>query len=185
VRVLLIGSAAEYGCVRALDNPVREDHPLAPVSLYGWTKACQTLLMNYYHCVHAMDLVLARLFNLSGGGASNQLFVGRVEEQIRRLLAGEAHEITVGNLEAQRDYLPVAEAARQLDRVMQFGEGGQVYHVASGVPTRMKDLLDILLRAQGLSHECVRQTPRSLTNKQEVPVIYADISKASRLPQVA
>jgi GDP-4-dehydro-6-deoxy-D-mannose reductase len=68
---------------------------------------------------------------------------------------------------------------------MQFGEGGQVYHVASGVPTRMKDLLDILLRAQGLSHECVRQTPRSLTNKQEVPVIYADISKTSRLPQVA
>ena len=184
VRVLLIGSAAEYGCVRAQDNPVREDHPPAPVSLYGWTKACQTLLMGYYHCVHALDLVMARLFNLSGAGASNHLFVGRVEEQASRLLAGETQEITVGNLEAQRDYLPVAEAARQLDRIMQFGQSGQVYHVASGVPTRMKDLLDELLRAQGLSRECVRQAPLSLTNKLEVPVIYADISRTSRLPQL-
>jgi GDP-4-dehydro-6-deoxy-D-mannose reductase len=184
VRVLLIGSAGEYGCVRAQDNPLREDHPLAPVSLYGWTKACQTMLMDYYHSVHSLDLVMARLFNLSGAGASNQLFVGRVEEQVKRLLAGEAQEITVGNLEAQRDYLPVAEAARQLERVMQFGQSGQVYHVASGVPTRMKDLLDELLRAQGLSHECVRQAPRPLANKLDVPVIYADVSKTSRLPQL-
>jgi GDP-4-dehydro-6-deoxy-D-mannose reductase len=107
-----------------------------------------------------------------------------VERQLRCLLAGETQEITVGNLEAQRDYLPVAEAARQLDRVMQFGESGQVYHVASGVPTRMKDLLDELLGAQGLSRECVRQVPRSPTNKLDVPVIYADVSRTSRLPQL-
>ena len=67
---------------------------------------------------------------------------------------------------------------------MQFGQSGQVYHVASGVPTRMKDLLDELLRAQGLSHECVRQAPRPLANKLDVPVIYADVSKTSRLPQL-
>jgi hypothetical protein len=48
----------------------------------------------------------------------------------------------------------------------------------------MKDLLDELLRAQGLSHECVRQAPRPLANKLDVPVIYADVSKTSRLPQL-
>jgi GDP-4-dehydro-6-deoxy-D-mannose reductase len=183
-RVLLIGSAAEYGCVAAEANPVRETQPLAPVSIYGWTKACQSLLMHYYHRVHGLDLVMARLFNLTGSGASNQLLVGRVEEQIECLLAGTAEHITLGNLDASRDYLPVEEAARQLDRVMRFGRSGEVYHVASGRPTQLRHLLGELLRARGLSPDCVRETPRTLANKLDVPIIYADVSKTSGLPEI-
>jgi GDP-4-dehydro-6-deoxy-D-mannose reductase len=182
VRVLLIGSAAEYGCVRNEDNPLRDEQPLAPVSLYGWTKACQTLLMGYYHRVHALDVVMARLFNLSGEGASNRLLVGRLQEQLDQLLAGKIAEITVGALDAVRDYLPVEEAARQLERIMLSGLSGQVYHVASGVPVRMRDLLGQLLKARGLSSNCVRETPRPALDKIDAPFVYADVTKTSRLP---
>jgi len=37
-RILLVGSAAEYGVVRSEENPIREDRALAPVSIYGLTK---------------------------------------------------------------------------------------------------------------------------------------------------
>jgi len=165
VRVMLIGSAAEYGCVRPEENPVREDHALAPVSIYGWTKACQTLLMQYYYEVHELDVVMARLFNLSGAGASDRLFVGRLGRQMEQFLSGAVQEIVVGNLDSVRDYLPVEEAAGGLERVMRFGKPGQVYHVASGVPTRVRDLLDALLRARGLKRDCVREAPRRAEDK--------------------
>jgi GDP-4-dehydro-6-deoxy-D-mannose reductase len=181
-RVLLIGSAAEYGCVREQDNPLREEQPLAPVSIYGWTKACQTLLMGYYHRVHASDVVMARLFNLGGSGASNRLFVGRLQEQIELLLAGKIQEITVGALGAVRDYLPVEEAARQIERVMLFGSSGEVYHIASGIPVQMRDLLGQLLQARGLSRDCVREAPQPALDKLDPPAVYADVTKTSRLP---
>ena len=181
-RLLLIGSAAEYGCVREEDNPLREQQPLAPVSIYGWTKACQTLLMGYYHRVHASDVVMARLFNLTGSGASNRLFVGRLEDQVEQLLAGNIQEITVGSLEAVRDYLPVEEAARQVERVMLFGLRGQVYHIASGNPVRMRDLLGQLLQAHGLSRDCVREVPQPTPDKLNPPAVYADVTLMSSLP---
>jgi GDP-4-dehydro-6-deoxy-D-mannose reductase len=181
VRVLLIGSAAEYGCVPREANPLSEEQPLAPVSLYGWTKSCQTLLMGYYHRVHGLDLVMARLFNLSGSGASNRLFVGRLQEQVEQLLAGRIQQITVGSLDAVRDYLPVEEAAGQVEGIMLQGLSGQVYHVASGVPVRMRDLLGRLLRERGLSPDCVHETAGPAVERLDPPVVYADVSKTKRL----
>ena len=46
-RVLLVGSAAEYGRIEEADNPVSEAHPLRPISIYGLTKVMQTTLMAY------------------------------------------------------------------------------------------------------------------------------------------
>ena len=181
VRVLLIGSAAEYGCVKPEENPVREEHALAPVSVYGWTKACQTLLMQYYCQVHGLNIVMARLFNLGGTGASEKLFVGRLHQQMEQFLSGAIKEITVGALDSVRDYLPVEAAAQGLERVMQFGKPGEVYHVASGIPTRMRDLMEELLQERGVPRDCVREAPRRASDKLDVPVIYADISKTSQL----
>jgi GDP-4-dehydro-6-deoxy-D-mannose reductase len=182
VRVLLIGSAAEYGCVPQEANPLTEEQPLAPVSLYGWTKACQTMLVGYYHRVHRLDVVMARLFNLSGSGASNRLFVGRLQEQVERLLAGGIKQITVGPLDAVRDYLPVEEAAGLVERIMEHGLGGQVYHVASGVPVRMRELLHRSLREHGLSPDCVRETAGPAIERLDPPAVYADMSKTNGLP---
>ena len=47
-RVLLIGSAAEYGVIEPDENPISEDHALNPVSVYGLTKVWQTQLAGFY-----------------------------------------------------------------------------------------------------------------------------------------
>jgi GDP-4-dehydro-6-deoxy-D-mannose reductase len=138
--------------------------------------------MRYYHRVHASDVVMARLFNLTGNGASNLLFVGRLQEKMEQLLAGKIQEITVGALDAVRDYLPVEEAARQVECVMLFGLSSQVYHVASGIPLRMRELLGQLLQARGLPRDCVREAPRPALDKLDPPVVYADVTKTRRLP---
>lgn len=182
-RVVLIGSAAEYGCVRPEENPVPEDHPLAPVSLYGWSKVCQTHLAGFYHRVRGADVVLARLFNLSGKGASPRLFVGRLNEQIARFNRGETQEILVGNLNSVRDYVSTDEAARQLAGIANHGQAGKVYHVGSGVPVKMRDLLERMLAEAGIGLESVRVAVGEPAGKLDIPMIFADMQRTKALLQ--
>jgi len=183
-RVLLIGSAAEYGWVRPEDNPVREDHRLAPVSLYGWSKVCQTHLAQFYHRVRGVDVVRARLFNLSGKGASPRLFVGQMEEQIARLKRGKAQEIVTGNLDSIRDYVPVEEAARLLAEIARRGQAGEVYHVGSGVPVKMRDVLERMLAEAGIGFDRVRVESRKQCAKLDIPMIFADMRRTVALLQL-
>ena len=183
-RVVLVGSAAEYGLVSPDENPIREDRVLRPVSVYGVTKSFQTQLACYYAHARQADVVVARLFNLLAPGISERLFVGRVQHQIALLLRGETRQIAVGNLEAQRDYVDVESAAAQLRLIAARGCAGEVYHVASGVPVTMRALLERMLTEAGLDFSVV-SVNREIGGRTgyDVPVIYADMTKTNTLKQ--
>lgn len=112
-RIVLIGSAAEYGLVSVEENPIVEGRVLRPVSIYGMTKAWQTELA-YVHAIRGVDVVVARIFNLIGSGLSERLFIGRLYKQVDELLRGERVRIEVGPLSAVRDYISIDDAITQL-----------------------------------------------------------------------
>jgi GDP-4-dehydro-6-deoxy-D-mannose reductase len=180
-RVLLIGSAAEYGRIQEEDNPVLEAHPLRPVSVYGLTKAMQTMLMQFYSSSLGMDIVLARPFNLLGRGISKRLFVGRVYAELDRVIAGDAQTINVGNLDSRRDYLKIEDAARCFRLVMENGKTGEVYNVASGSSISMRELLESILHEHGLSMDIVRSGSGNRSGEYDPETICADISKLKSL----
>jgi len=181
-RLVLIGSAAEYGFIHPRENPVREDHVLRPVSVYGLTKAIQTHFATYYAQRHAINVVVARLFNLNAPGLSERLFVGRVEQLIARFKRKEIDVIELGNLESQRDYLKIGDAISQLLLIADKGERGEVYHMASGQPVRMRDLLAEMLAAANLDMSVVREE-KSNDRKigYDIPIIYAEMKKTNGL----
>lgn len=181
VRVLLVGSAAEYGAVAASENPIVEDRVLRPVSIYGLTKAWQTELA-YLHASRGTNVVVARIFNLIGPHLSERLFIGRLHKQIGELRRGERMRIEVGPLSGVRDYIPITEAVTQLVSIANFGEAGKVYHVASGKPTTMRGVLIRELAANGLDESVVVERA-SLTNRHgyDVPEIYADVARTTAL----
>jgi len=180
-RVVLIGSAAEYGLVSVEENPIVEDRVLRPVSIYGMTKAWQTELA-YVHASRGVNVVVARVFNLIGPGLSERLFIGRLHKQIDELLRGGRVRIEVGPLSAVRDYISMDDAITQLLAIAAYGEAGEVYHVASGQPVTMRELLDRELAAHGL-HNSIVVEGSDLSNRRgyDVPSIYADISKTAEL----
>jgi GDP-4-dehydro-6-deoxy-D-mannose reductase len=181
IRILLVGSAAEYGAIRPEENPIREDHALNPVSIYGLSKAWQTQLAGLY-ASQGMDVVVARVFNLHGQGLSERLFIGRLQKQIDEVLAGRKSVIELGPLSATRDYLTLGEAAEQLLAIAEQGTSGQVYHVASGIPVTMRELLHRYLMLNKLDTSIVQESA-ALTNRSgyDVPVIYADITNTAQL----
>ena len=180
-RLVLIGSAAEYGLVPVEDNPIVEDHVLHPVSIYGMTKAWQTELA-YVHAIRGLNVIMARVFNLIGPGLSERLFIGRLHKQIDELRRGERERIEVGPLSAIRDYISIDDAITQLLAIADYGEPGEVYHVASGQPVVMRELLARELAAHGLQDSVIVEGSE-LSNRRgyDVPLIYADINKTAAL----
>lgn len=175
-RVLLCGSAAEYGVVLPDENPVTEGQPVRPVSIYGLTKSWQTEL-GIMMARGGADVVIARIFNLEGRGISDRLFVGRIDKQIAEIMAGERFRIEVGSLDAVRDYITVEQASVQILAILESGKRGRVYHVATGEPIKMRDFLRRRLERVGLSLDLVDEHS-DLSNRSgyDVPLIYADIS---------
>jgi GDP-4-dehydro-6-deoxy-D-mannose reductase len=181
-RIVVIGSAAEYGLIAATENPVPESRALRPATVYGLTKAIQTQIAAFYAARHEVNIVVARLFNLLAPGLAEHLFVGRAERLIAQFRRGEIAYLEFGNLSSARDYVDGEAAVDQLFLIAEKGARGEVYHVASGRPVVMRNLLARLLSDAGIDPGVVREAPERPTRMgSDVPTIYADISKTRAL----
>lgn len=178
-RVVLMGSAAEYGIVRNRENPVTEQRALKPISVYGWCKAAQSMLAPLYTSLHGMKVMVARTFNLSGQGMSNKLFIGHVEQQIHNVQSGKSSRISVGNLDSKRDYISIEDACAMYHAIATRGQPGEVYNVGSGSAVSMRDLLHDMLSDADLDASIVDEAQGNTS--KEVSAIYADISKITDL----
>lgn len=176
-RVVLIGSAAEYGAVHPNDSPIDVNHVLRPVSIYGLTKSWQTAL-GILESMNGLDVVIARIFNLFGPGISSKLLAGSVAKQIECYKNHLQNKINTGNLGSIRDYIHTDDAARQLLAIMVHGVVGQIYHVASGKPIRVRDFVEAELKRHGLDPTIIVEDQSSKNvHGIDVPVIFADVSK--------
>lgn len=178
-RVLLIGSAAEYGRIREEDNPISEAHPLNPVSVYGMTKVFQYTLMRYYNVRFGTDAVMARPFNLLSPNMSEKLFVGRLCHQIADYKAGNISKISLGNLDNKRDYIEIEEAVKKYILIMEKGISGEVYNVGSGYSVTIRSLMNDILQKNGLTDDIVEQV--NFDNRYDVRDVYADVRKLNFL----
>ena len=176
-RIILIGSAAEYGDVTFEENPIPETRVLRPRSVYGMTKALQTSLANFYAPL-GVDVIVARLFNIIGKGLSDRLLLGSLEKQIEELKKSQRSVIEVGNLDAIRDYISAEDAAKKLMNIVSYGKGGEVYNVASGVGSKVRDIVIKLLEENGLNETILLRNDRvNKSQSRSSYVVFADVKK--------
>jgi GDP-4-dehydro-6-deoxy-D-mannose reductase len=146
-RLLLVGSAEEYGVVAAERQPIAENEPLRPASPYAVSKAAQGLLGLQYAASHDLDVVVARSFNHSGPGQSERFVLPGFARQIARAeRAAQEPVLRVGNLDVWRDILDVRDVVRAYIGLLEHGERAGVYNVCRGDAYRIGDLLDGLRR---------------------------------------
>ena len=180
-RVMLFGSAAEYGIVLKDENPIKESRALCPVSVYGLTKVYQTYLMQYYCNAFNLDIVMARPFNIFGREISSKLFVGRVYQQIQLLKNNEIEKIVLGNLDSERDYISIDDAIEHYVTIMLYGNSGEVYNVGNGVPVKTKTILKKILKEENVDESRVETAKLERDNFYDVSQIYADMNKLQGL----
>ncbi len=148
-RVLLISSSEIYGG-SATSELIGEDATLAPVSPYARTKAAADLLGAAF-AEAGLDVIRARPWNHTGPGQTDGYVASSFARQLAEMALGAREPVLrVGNLDAVRDFLDVADVvdayARLLDRKVPRG----AYNIATGIPVRIAELLDHLTARAGL-----------------------------------
>ena len=148
-RVLLVGSAAEYG--ETTREPVGEDHPLQPVTDYGVAKAAQELAAAALAARRGTHLTRVRLFNVVGPGEPASFVASAFAGRIAAIQAGAARPpLRTGDLSTRRDFVDVRDVARALRLASTRGDAGAVYNVCSGTATPIRRVVEELLAVAGL-----------------------------------
>lgn len=145
-KVLLVGSAQQYGHVETKDQPIVEDHPLEPLSPYSVSKVAQELLGRHYTLSGELPVFLSRAFNHTGPGQAPSYVCSNFAKQVVEVEKElRAPEIRVGNLEARRDFSDVRDVVRAYEAILERGTPGRAYNVCRGEAVSIRQVLDTLV----------------------------------------
>ena len=150
-KVLIIGSAAEYGPHLSL-KLLREDTSCQPSGSYGLSKKLQTDIALHFHRVRGVKVIIARPFNLLGPNLPNGLVARDLTNRIKRLSPGE-RTLPIRGMDSIRDFLDVRDAAAAYIRLMEKGEAGKVYNICSGLGRTIREVAKPLLIFAGLDKQ--------------------------------
>src|SRR4030042_3744376 len=113
-RVVLMGTAAEYGPIEESALPIREDQPPCPETFYGISKLSQTMI-GLAFAREGADVVVAGPFKVLGVGMSDLLAIPSFARQLRNIKSGKTPGVlNTGNLDTSRDFISVHSCVQAL-----------------------------------------------------------------------
>lgn len=143
----IAGSSEEYGFVLPEELPIRETHPLRPLSPYAVSKVAQDLMGYQYAHSYKMHIVRTRAFNHTGPRRGEVFATSNFSKQIALIEAGlQPPVIQVGNLSATRDFSDVRDIVRAYWLALEHGKAGSVYNICSGQDYSIGEILQMLLK---------------------------------------
>lgn len=179
IRILVIGSSEEYGLVHENEVPITEDNPLRPLSPYGVSKVGQDLLGFQYFHSYGMHIIRTRAFNHTGPRRGEVFVTSNFCRQavlIEKKL--QDPQISVGNLEAKRDFTDVRDVVRAYYLALEKGEPGDVYNICSGKSWVIKELLDKIVEIAGIEIEIT--TDKSRMRPSDVKILQGSHDKFTK-----
>ncbi len=171
--VVFAGSSEEYGLVlsseeqykKALEKygtifpapvqmpevPITESNPLRPMSPYAVSKVYGDLLMRNYWYSYGIKTVISRAFNHEGAGRGNMFVTSVATAQVMKLKLGEQEAITIGNVNAFRDWSHVDDVIDGYLLLTEKGKYGDVYNQGSMRTNSVMSYLLMSLEEAGYS----------------------------------
>jgi len=175
-RILVVSSSEVYGKVPPDLQPIPESFPLRPITPYAVSKASLELLCYPYLYGDKLQIVIVRPFNHTGPRQDPSFACPDFARQIAQIEKSlREPKIYVGNLEARRDFSDVRDVVKGYQRVLEDGEGGEIYNIASGQAYSIKDLLDILI-SLSLADIQISLDPDRL-RPSDIPLLLGDNTK--------
>ncbi len=174
-RVLVVGSAEEYGIAREVDLPLAEDTALRPVTPYGAAKVAADYLALQAFLADGFGALRVRPFNHTGAGQSDRFLIPALARRVAEAERRGASEVRVGSLEPVRDVTDVRDVVRAYRMLVVDGEPGEVYNVCSGRGVAVGEIAGKLLE---LADRPLRLTvDPDLVRSIDVPRLVGDASK--------
>ena len=178
-RILMVSSGEVYGVVPENRQPIDEFQPLHPINPYAVSKAAQEMFCYQYIHRYQLQVVIVRPFNHTGPRHAPSFVCPDFAKQIAEIEQGKrAALISVGNLEARRDFSDVRDVIRAYHLALEACAPGVPVNVASGKAWSIKQILEMLLQFSTVPIE-IRQDPNRL-RPSDVPLMLGDYTRLHR-----
>jgi GDP-4-dehydro-6-deoxy-D-mannose reductase len=152
---LIVASTAQVYGTQPAPAPLTEEAPLAPENLYAISKAAADRMALLYAQQHGMNVLTVRPHNHIGPGQAPQFVVPALARQIRAGAGGRA-TVKAGNLDSRRDFTDVRDVARAYRLLLEKGQPGRAYNIASGRLWAVADIVERLARLAGVQPDILR-----------------------------
>lgn len=179
-KVLIIGSATQYGRHDPVEMPLTEAAEQRPVTVYAASKAAQEIAALQSWRSDGVRVVCTRSFNHSGAGHAPHFLLPALVRRALALRDGSAAERALHlGADSVRDYLHVSDVVAAYVCLAERGTPGEAYNVCSGDGVNAHRLAaDVLLRV-GASADII--TDPALVRDADVPVLVGSPRKLQAL----
>lgn len=176
-RVLVVGSAEQYGPHDVSEYPLVESAAAHPLTAYAASKAAQELVALQIFRRTGVPVICTRSFNHSGPGHGESYLLPSL---VRRAcdLPKRGGTLRIGNSAPQRDFLHVNDVVDAYLRLLDRGTPGEVYNVSSGRATSVREIAEHVLNRAGKNAEI--SVDPALVRPIDMPVQVGDNTKLRR-----
>jgi GDPmannose 4,6-dehydratase len=174
-RFYFAGSSEMFGKVR--ESPQRETTPFYPRSPYGISKVAGFELTRNYREAYDMYCVSGILFNHEGPRRGFEFVTRKITSTVARIKLGLASDLSIGNLDAQRDWGHASDYVRAMHLMLQQPEPDD-YVVATGKSHSVREFCEMAFAEAGLDWRGYVRTDERFSRPAEVQQLVGDATKA-------
>ncbi|MCX5054098.1 MULTISPECIES: SDR family NAD(P)-dependent oxidoreductase [unclassified Streptomyces] len=147
-KVIASSSASVYGMAETFPTTERH-HPYNNDTFYGAAKAFNEGMLRSFHAMYGLDYVALRYFNVYGPRMDiHGLYTEVLIRWMERIEAGEP-PLILGDGTQTMDFVDVRDIARANVLAAESDLTDEVFNIASGTETSLKELAEGLLEAMG------------------------------------
>ena len=163
---------------RMIENPATERTPFYPRSPYGVSKLYAHWITKNYRESYDMFNACGILFNHESERRGKQFVTRKISDGVARIHHGLQDFITLGNLDAKRDWGYAPDYVESMWLMLQQDKPDD-FVIATGKTHTIRDFLDSAFDVIGIRNweKYVKQDPRFM-RPAEVDVLRGDASKA-------
>jgi GDPmannose 4,6-dehydratase len=178
IRVYQASSSEMFGKVREV--PQTELTPFYPRSPYGVSKVFAHYITVNYRESYSLFAVSGILFNHESPRRGLEFVTRKVTEGVARIKLGLAKTLSLGNLDAQRDWGFAGDYVRAMWLMLQQDTADD-YVIATGVSHSVRELVEVAFGHAGLVWQDHVRTDPAFLRPAEVDHLIGDASKARRV----
>src|SRR5712671_846108 len=175
IRFYQASSSEMFG--KVLEVPQTEKTPFYPRSPYGVSKVFAHYITVNYRESYSLFAVSGMLFNHESPRRGLEFVTRKVSDGVARIKLGLTDTLSIGNLEAQRDWGFAGDYVRAMWLMLQQ-ERPDDYVIATGVSHSVRNLVEVAFGHAGLDWERYVRTDPAFLRPAEVEHLVGDSSKA-------
>ena len=178
IRMYQASSSEMFG--KVFETPQNENTRFNPRSPYGAAKVFAHHMCHLYRASYGMHISCGILFNHESERRGQNFVTRKISIAAARIAAGLDKSVTLGNLEALRDWGAASEFVNAMWLMLQQDKPDD-YVIATGVQHSVREFCNAAFSHVGMDYHAYVKTDPKFLRPAEVDMLCGDASKAKRV----